>query len=93
MKTFEYSILKLDNSFTAETKLEQLSELGEEGWELITILPNNNKIECFMKREIDTIADQAKEKLEEAIGAIKGMAGGIGGPGGLGDILNNIKRP
>ena len=89
MKTFEYSVLKLANDFTTETKIEQLSEIGEGGWELVTIFTQADTLECYFKRETDTVAEQAKEKLDDAIGAIKNFAGTAGNPGmgGLGSMF------
>jgi len=62
MKKFEYKKVKFDEN---ELATNILNELGEEGWELMNVWPNNL---CLFKREIPfvNIKRTDKQLLQES---------------------------
>jgi len=90
MKTFEYSTLRLNDSLTRSAKIEKLSEVGAQGWELVSIIPDDEGLECYFKKETDTVAEQAKEKLDDAMLALRNLTNGAGQ--GLGSIFSGLQQ-
>lgn len=59
MKKFEYRIEKY-------LSVDKLNELGDEGWELVSVLSNPNNLIAFLKREMtEGVLQQRKKKKSE----------------------------
>ena len=81
MKTFEYAAITLDPDQSVGDKVYNLTQLGTKGYELVAMIPSVDGVECFFKKEYDTVAEQAKEQLDKTLSALKGAVGSFGGFG------------
>ena len=62
MKQFEYKSEKIQCEWDSE---KHLNELGNEGWELVSITEKSGYVTCYFKREI--IEDKASKLSKEFI--------------------------
>jgi DNA-binding protein H-NS len=73
MSGWEYRKIALNQLSAKTNDVDVLNDVGDEGWELVAILPNNI---AFLKREIAPFAD---EGAEEASGSARSGKGEING--------------
>lgn len=54
MKKFEYQIIILDGVEHQNPwdKIKALDSMGEQGWEILTMISHRGDIACYFKREI-----------------------------------------
>lgn len=53
MKKFEYKIIRLDRTFMdMKVMEEQINILGQNGWELVSVIEKEHYTECYFKQEI-----------------------------------------
>ena len=64
MKQWEYRKIALSEVSRRRDEIDLLCDAGEEGWELVTILPNNI---AYLKREVVTSASDAEERRNEEV--------------------------
>lgn len=80
MKTFEYSYIKFKPDSNPEKRIEQMSKMGDEGFELVSMLQYPDRIECYFKKEDDTTSQAVKQKIDDAVGAFKEQMGALRPP-------------
>ena len=59
MKQWEYKKIALSEVSRRRDEIDLLCEAGEEGWELVTILPNNI---AYLKREVYEDAEERRHE-------------------------------
>lgn len=52
MKKFEYKIIRLDRTFMDIKVMEQINILGQNEWELVSVIEKEHYTECYFKQEI-----------------------------------------
>lgn len=80
MKVFEYSFIKFKPDSDPEDRVEKMSKLGDEGFELVSMLQYPDRIECYFKKEDDSTSQYAKDTIDSAVSNFKDAMSALGRP-------------
>jgi hypothetical protein len=76
MRTWDYRKLALNEAPRGRDEIDLLRDAGEEGWELVAVLPN---CVAYLKREVEQHAADEEPTREEPVGAAHPEVGNAAG--------------